>query len=156
MLDESETGELRARIAEVEAQRVPLSEVGRWFSPWILGGALIIVCLAGLWCASAASDDGTYAIGLAAAVLALATLIWELRLALGGKAIELSARVLVNEEGSLLVLIALLGVTAVGGLLLAALGASPATSGAGYGLCLFAIVFAFANLKHYFDRREHS
>jgi hypothetical protein len=155
MLDRIETDEWRTRIAEVESHRVALSEVGRWFAPWILGGALIVVCLGGLWCASAATDDGTYAIGLAAAVLALAALMWQLRVVLDGRTLDLSGHLLVDDQDSLAILIALLGVMAVGGLVLAARGASPATSGAGYGLCLFALVFAFANLKHYFDRREN-
>jgi hypothetical protein len=155
MLDRIETDEWRSRVAEVESHRVAASEVGRWFAPWILAGGLIVVCLSGLWCASAATDDGTYAIGLAAAVLALAALMWQLRVVLDGRTINLSERLLVDDQDSLAVLVALLGVMAVGGLVLAARGASPATSGAGYGLCLFAIVFAFANLKHYFDRREN-
>ncbi|HEV8015564.1 MAG TPA: hypothetical protein VGP48_08510 [Stellaceae bacterium] len=156
MLDEIETDEWRARVAEVDSRRVALSEVGRWFTPWILGGVLIVVCLGGLWCASAASDDGTYAVGLAASALALAALMWQLRIALEGQTLDLSGRLLVDDQDSLVILIALLGAMAVGGLILAARGDSPATGGTGYGLCLFAIALIFANLKHYFDRRERS
>jgi hypothetical protein len=154
MVDEPSDAERQARIAEVEARRVPVGEVARWFAPWILAGVLLIVFLAGLWCASAATDDGTYAVGLAAAGLALAALVWELATALGGGLGSLSARLLVEDETSLVVLVVLLSALALGGLVLAARGASVAASGAGYGLCLFGIAFVFANLKHYFDRRE--
>jgi hypothetical protein len=61
---------------------------------------------------------------------------------------------LVEDEATLVVLIALLGVLALLGLILAARGPSPTASGVGYGLCIFSVVFAFANLKHYFDRLE--
>jgi hypothetical protein len=62
--------------------------------------------------------------------------------------------VLVDDELSLIVLMVLLGVLALGGLMLAAHGPSPTANGVGYGLSIFGIVFAFANLKHYFDRLE--
>ena len=61
---------------------------------------------------------------------------------------------LVDDEVSLVVLTALLGILAVGGLILAARGPSPTAMGVGYGLGIFGIGFAFANLKHYFDRLE--
>ena len=144
----------RQRLAEIEARRVPWSEVSRWIAPWLLAALLVIACLGGLWCASAAADAGTYAVGLAGAVLAFAALVWQLRLALGNEPLRLTERLLVHNLDSLVVLIALLVVLALGGLVLAARGPSAATSGAGYGLCLFAVVFIFANLKHYFDRHE--
>lgn len=154
MLDEANNHGLQARIAEVEARRVPVTEVARWFAPWVLGGMLLIVFLGGLWCASAAGDDGTYAVGLLAALLALAGLIWELVTALGGGLGSLSGRFLVEDETSLLVLVVLMTALALGGIMLAARSPSVAASGAGYGLFLFAIVLVFANLKHYYDRRE--
>jgi hypothetical protein len=55
---------------------------------------------------------------------------------------------------SLVVLMVLLVVLAFVGLILAARGPSPTANGVGYGLVIFSIVFAFANLKHYFDRLE--
>jgi hypothetical protein len=154
MLDQAETDELRARIADVESRRVPLGEIVRWFEPWILAGALVLVFLGGLWCASSAADDGTYAIGLAAAALALAALIWELGAAFRGDVGNVARRLLVDDEEALVVLLALLSALALGGLVFAARAASVAVSGAGYGLCVVAIVFIFANLKHYFDRRD--
>jgi membrane protease YdiL (CAAX protease family) len=154
MLGQPETDDFRNRLAEVEAQRVPASEVARWFVPWILAAVLILVLLGSLWCASSAADDGTYAIGLVGAALALIALIWELRAAFGDGIGSLSAHWLVDDETSLVVLAAILTVLALGGLILAASGASVAASGTGYGLCLFAIVVIAANLKHYFDRRE--
>ena len=154
MLDEPSDEGLQARIAEVEARRVPVAEVARWFAPWVLAGILLIVFFGGLWCASAAADDGTYAVGLAAAAMALAALVWELLTAPGGGLGSLSGWFMVEDETSLAVLLALLTALALGGLMLAARSASVAASGAGYGLFLFAIVFSFANLKHYFDGRE--
>ncbi|HEY3918872.1 MAG TPA: hypothetical protein VGL83_13820 [Stellaceae bacterium] len=155
MLNEIETDDRRARVAEVEARRVALGDIARWFAPWILAGILIMVFIGGLWCASSADDVGTDTVGYIAAVLALAALIWQLGVALSGRPIIAAGdRWLVEDETSIVVLIALLVVMAVIGLVLAARADSVAASGAGYGLCLFGIVFIFANLKHYFDRRE--
>jgi len=155
MLDPTEENDaLRARIAEVEAQRVPFAEVLSWFAPWFIAAILVLVCLGALWCASSATDDLTYAISLIGALLALTALIWEGRTALSGGIADLSLQMLVDDEVSLVVLTALLGILAVGGLILAARGPSPTAMGVGYGLGIFGVGFAFANLKHYFDRLE--
>lgn len=156
MLDhvENENDAMRARIAEVEAQRIPVHEVLGWFTPWFIAAILVLVCLGALWCASSASDNLTYAIGLMGALLALIALIWEGVAALSGTIEDWSLQTLVDDELSLVVLMALLVILALGGLILAARGPSPTANGVGYGLCIFAIVFAFANLKHYFDRLE--
>ena len=154
MLDHVENDELRARIAEVEAQRIPFGEVLSWFTPWIAAAVLVGVCLGALWCASSASDGLTYAIGLIGALLALIALLWEASAALSGGIGNLSLQMLVDDDLSMIVLIVLLAILALGGLILAARGPSPAAIGVGYGLCIFGVVFAFANLKHYFDRIE--
>jgi hypothetical protein len=154
MLDHGENDALRARIAEVEAHRVPVNEVLSWFAPWFVAAVLVVVCLGALWCAASASDDLTYAIGFIGALLALIALIWESAAALSGRIGDLSLQVLVDDDISLVVLMVLLGILALVGLALAARGPSPTANGVGYGLCIFGIVFAFANLKHYFDRLE--
>jgi hypothetical protein len=154
MLDHAEDDGMRARIAEVEANRIPMSEVLGWFSPWIVAAILVVVCLGALWCASSASDDLTYSIGMIGALLALVGLGWEVSAALSGGIGKLSLQMLVDDEMSLIVLMVLLGVLVIGGLMLAARGPSPMANGVGYGLCIFGIVFAFANIKHYFDRLE--
>ncbi|HXE29153.1 MAG TPA: hypothetical protein VN656_11600 [Stellaceae bacterium] len=154
MLDHVEDDEMRARIAEVEAHRVPVNEVLSWFAPWFIAAILVLVCFGALWCASSASDDLTYAIGLIGALLALVAVIWEGLAALSGGIGDFSLQVLVDDDLSLVVLMVLLGILALGGLILAAHGPSPTANGVGYGLCIFGIVFAFANLKHYFDRLE--
>ncbi len=154
MLDHVENDGMRARIAAVEAQRIPIREVLRWFTPWFIAAILVVVCFGALWCASSASDDLTYAIGLIGALLALIALIWEGIAALSGEVEDLPLQMLVDDDLSLIVLMALLGILALGGLILAARGPSPTANGVGYGLCIFAVVFAFANLKHYFDRLE--
>lgn len=154
MLDHVENDEMRARIAEVEAQRIPVNEVLGWFTPWLIAAILVVVCLGALWCASSAREDLTYAIGLIGALLAFIALIWEGVAALAGEIDDWSLQMLVDDDLSLVVLMALLGILALGGLMLAARGPSPTANGVGYGLAIFAVVFAFANLKHYFDRRE--
>jgi Kef-type K+ transport system membrane component KefB len=153
-LDHPDDDAMRARIAEVEANRIPMHEVLGWFAPWVVAAILVVVCLGALWCASRASDDLTYWIGMAGALLALVALIWEANAALSGNIGNLSLQVLVDDEISLIVLMVLLGLLAIGGLMLAAHGPSPTANGVGYGLCIFGIVFAFANIKHYFDRVE--
>jgi hypothetical protein len=120
----------------------------------VIAAILVIVCLGALWCASSASDDLTYAIGMIGALLALVALIWEMGSALAGKIGNFSLQMVVDDEASLIVLLVLLGVLVLGGLMLAARGPSPTANGVGYGLCIFGIVFAFANIKHYFDRQE--
>src|SRR5579875_1775616 len=151
MLDQPGTDERQSRLAEIEARRVPLGEVASWFAPWILAGILAVVLVAGLWCASSATDAGGYAVGLAAAALAFLALLWELATALGRGGSAAFAIWSVEDETSLVVLIVLLAILAVGGLVLAARSDGAAASGAGYGLLVFGLVFIFANLKHYFD-----
>ena len=154
MLDNEEDDALRARIAEVEAQRIPAAEVLSWFAPWFIAAVLVLVCLGALWCASSASDDLTYTIGLIGALLAFVALIWEGIAALSGGLDDFSLQMLVDDDLSLVVLMVLFALLVVGGLILAARGPSPTANGVGYGLSIFSVVFAFANLKHYFDRRE--
>jgi hypothetical protein len=154
MLDEAHDQERQARIAELQAQSVPLNEIGRWYAPWALAVLLVVVFLGALWTASAATDNTGYVIGLIGALVALGALIWELELVLSGRTATLGSRFVVEDEVSLLVLIAVLFILALAGLVLAADSASPATNGAGYGLALFCAVFIFLNIKHYFDARE--
>lgn len=155
MSDRSEEEEgMRARIAEVEAQRVPVRQVLSWFAPWFVAAILVVVLLGALWYASSASDDLTFSIGLIGALVALIALIWEGIAGLSGRIGDLSLQILVEDDISLVVLMFLLGVLVLAGLVLAARGPSPAAKGVGYGLAIFGTVFAFANLKHYFDRLE--
>jgi hypothetical protein len=154
LVETEEDDTLRARIAEVEAQRTPVTEVLSWFAPWLVAAIPVLVCIGALWCASSASDDLTYTIGLLGALLALIALVWEGVAALSGGLGDFSLEMLVDDDVSLVVLMALLAILALGGLVLAARGPSPTATGVGYGLCIFGVVFAFANLKHYFDRRE--
>lgn len=154
MLDQPENDQARRLREEIAARRVPLGDVARWFAPWILAGVLVLVIFAGLWCASSAGDDATYAIGIAAAALAFLALLWQLFAALGSGTGGAFAIWSVEDETSLGILIAVLTVLSVVGLVLAATVDSTAVNGAGYGLFVFGLVFIFANLKHYFDRRE--
>src|SRR5262249_15378301 len=137
--------------AQVAAQRVPLSEIWRWIAPWIRGAVLVIVFLLGLIGASGAADDGTYAVGFIAAALALAGLVWQMHAALAGSEMP---SLFVEEPEPLVILSALLAALAVIGIVMAARSDSIAVSGTGYALCALAIIFVFANVKHYFDRQE--
>ncbi len=155
MLNDSESDDLRARIAEVEAQRVPLNDrvaLVLAMGGWRRAGADL--SSAGSGVRRVRQTTAPMRSDWAAAVLALLALIWELRTAFAGDIDSAPARLLVDDAESLVVLVALLVAMALGGLILAARGETPATSGAGYGLCIFGIVVAFANLKHYFDRFE--
>jgi hypothetical protein len=154
MVDGPETDEQRALIAEIASRRVPLREIGYWYAPWALATVLALICLAALWTASVATDDGGYAVGLIGAATALGALIWELQISMRGRPITLSSYVLVDDEVSLLVLIAILIALALGGLILAAGSESATARGVGYGLAFFGVVLIFLNLKHYFDVRE--
>jgi hypothetical protein len=62
--------------------------------------------------------------------------------------------VLVDEAGSLVVLIVLLAALAIVGLVLAARAADTSAQSAGYALFAVGLALIFLNLKHYFDRQE--
>jgi hypothetical protein len=132
--------------------RVAFDELWRWVAPWLAGAFLVLAALLGLFTASRAQTDGSYVIGFVTAGLALLMLAWRLKRALDGDRVP--ASVLVDDATALVVVIALLAVLAVGGLLLAARSDEAVPEAVGYALFGFALVFIFANLKHYFDARE--
>jgi hypothetical protein len=132
--------------------RVGFDELWRWLAPWLVGAFLALAALLGLFTASRAQTDGSYAIGFATAGLALLMLAWRLKRALDGD--RAPASVLVDDATALVVVIALLTALAVGGLLLAARSGEVVPEAVGYALFGFSLVFIFANLKHYFHRRE--
>ena len=128
------------------------SELWRWFAPWLGGAVLVALALVGLFVASRAADDATYAGGFAAAAIASATLAWLIRAGFEGRRGR-AAPMLVEDSDALLVLVAVLVVLGFLGLFLAAHGEEPMAIYGGYGLFAGALVMIFWNIKHYFDRR---
>ncbi|HEV2549208.1 MAG TPA: hypothetical protein VGU20_17840 [Stellaceae bacterium] len=142
-------GGTRAPAAEA---RVGWGEIWRWFAPWLGGAALVALGLLGLFVASRAADQATYAGGFAAAAIAAVTLAWRVRSAFEDR--QASAALLVEDSEALIVLVAVLVVLGLLGLFLAARGAEPMAIYGGYGLFAGALVMIFWNVKHYFDRLE--
>lgn len=132
--------------------RVGFDAVWRWTAPWLFGALLVAAALLGLFAASRAQDDGSYAIGFATAGLSLLLLAWRIKSILDGGPAAVS--LLVEDSTALVVLILLLAALAVAGLFLAARSAAILPEAAGYALFVVALAFIFANLKHYFDRRD--
>jgi len=132
------------------AAPVPFRELASWFLPWIIGAALCVIILLGLWTASAAPDSGTYALGFAASGVALLALAVEIKAALDGTRLEF----FVATETGLVLLLVLLTALAVAGLILAARSDSVAVEATGYALFVASLVLGFWNLKRYYDRRD--
>lgn len=156
MQSEGSIGESHGETAALEAQRVGLHQLARWFLPWILAGVLVVIGLVGLWGASLAAETaGSEAgdmsgLGFATAGLALVALVWLLRAAFDGVSLAL----FVDDDTSLVVLVGVLAALTLGGMMVAARTGSHALQHAGYALAAASIVLIGANLKHYFDRRE--
>jgi hypothetical protein len=150
-MDGDEHGRSRAPASE---ERVGSRELWRWFAPWLGGAALVALGLLGLFVASRAGDDATYAGGFAAAAIAALTLAWRIRAGFEGRPSIAASALLVDEGDALLVLLAVLVVLGLLGLLLAARSEEPMATYGGYGLFAGALVVIFANIKHYFDRQE--
>ena len=150
-MDADDHGAAQAPAAD---QRVPWGELWRWFAPWLGGAALVALSLLGLFVASRAEDDTTYAGGFAAAVGAAVALGWRIRGGFRGRRGDAALPVLVDDGEALVVLVAVLVVLGVLGLFLAARGEQPMAIYGGYGLFLAALVMIFWNVKHYFDRLE--
>ena len=142
-----------AGAAPAAEERVGWGELWRWFAPWVGGAALVALSLLGLFVASRAVDDATYAGGFAAAALSAVTLAWRLRGG-GGRQGDAALSVLVAGGDALVVLVAVLVVLGLLGLLLAARGEEPMAIYGGYGLFVGALIMIFWNVKHYFDRLE--
>jgi len=117
----------------------PLSVIQQWFAPWLVGAALCLAFLLGLWMASRAADAATTILGFALAGLALVALV---------------PTIFVETAEGLAVLVTLLGGLAVGGLILAARSPSPSLESTGYALFFIALGLIFWNMKHHFDRRD--
>lgn len=138
---------------EPGGERVGWGDLARWLAPWLLGALLALAALLGLFAASRAPDDGAYALGFATAGLALVALAWLVKRACDGRPLA-APPVLVEDATALAILEALLAALAVFGLLLAAHAGDATVEATGYALFGFGLVFAFWNLKHYFDVRE--
>jgi hypothetical protein len=142
----------RSRAPESE-ERVAWGELWRWFAPWLGGAVVVALGFEGLFVASRAADDATYAGGFVAAAIAAVTLAWLVRAGFEGRRSGAVLPMLVEDGDALLVLVAVLVVLGFCGLFLAARGAEPMAIYGGYGLFAGALVMIFWNIKHYFDRR---
>ena len=127
----------------------PSREIWGWVAPWLAGALLSMGALLGFLTSSGANDEATYIVGFVTAGLCLGALVWGMKAFIDGRRVAL----VVDREDSLLVLVALLAVLAIGGLFLAANfgGAVAAVGYAGFGVGLATIAI---NLKHYFDRHD--
>ena len=138
-----------AAQAPAAGERVGWGELWRWFAPWLGGAGLVALCLLGLFVASRAADDATYAGGFAAAAIAVVALAWRIR---GGFQGRRGGALLVEDSDALVVLVAVLVVLGLLGLFLAARGEEPMVIYGGYGLFIGALIMISWNVKHYFDR----
>ncbi len=145
------TVEGRTDNSGIVASRVNWKDLCAWFAPWAIGAVLIGAFLLGLWTASDAHDNGTYAAGMIAAGLALIGLAWDLKAYLDGTL----PTILVDTAEALLILEGLLVALALGGLILAAEGEGSALREIGEALFLVCVGLIFWNMKHYFDHRDH-
>lgn len=143
-----------AADADAARERVGWDEFGRWLAPWLLGALLAAVALFGFFAASRAHDGGSYAVGFITAGLALLALGWHVKSACDGVAPAGLPPLLVDDAGTLVVLVALLAALAVVGLVLAARSTGATLQATGYALFGSGLVFIFWNVKHYFDVRD--
>jgi hypothetical protein len=135
-------------------ERVGWGELWRWFAPWVGGAALVALSLLGLFVASRAVDDATYAGGFAAAAISAVTLAWRIRGGFEGRRGDAALSFLIEDGDALVVLVAVLVVLGLLGLFLAARGEEPMAIYGGYGLFIGALIMIFWNVKHYFDQLE--
>lgn len=150
-MDGNDHGAAQAPEAE---EQVGWGELWRWFAPWLGGAALMALAFLGLFVASRAVDEATYAGGFAAAAIAALTLGWRIHIGFAGPRGGAALPVLVEDGDALIVLVAVLVVLSFLGLFLAARGEEPMAIYGGYGLFAGALVMIFWNMKHYFDRRQ--
>jgi hypothetical protein len=126
----------------------------RLVAPWLGYGFLGLAAVLGLFTASGAADEATYASGLAAVVIALILVAWRMKQQLDGRDIGFLLPVTPVDPDTLLVTIAVLAVLGiVGGALAATVGG--ALYGVGLALLIICAAFIFCEIKRYFDLREH-
>jgi hypothetical protein len=125
----------------------------RLVAPWLgygfLGGAAVL----GLFTASGADDEATYASGLATFAVAALLIAWRMKQQLDGR--EIGFLLPVSAEGSdtLFVAIAVLAALGLAGAILAAT-VGGTVYGIGIALFIIAAAFIFVEIKRYFDRHE--
>ena len=129
------------------------AEIWRMVVPWLGYGFLAASGVLGLFTASAATDDPTYAAGLGTFMLAIVIIVMRMKRQLDGREIGFLLAVSVTSVEALFVSIAVLGVLGLVGLVLAA---TVGGSLYGIGLALFIICAAFilSDIKRYFDALE--
>lgn len=138
---------------EGAAPGVGAREAWLLLAPWLGYLFLAAAALLGLFTASGAPDDATYAAGLGTSIVAVIIIVTRMSRQLDGRDIGFLLPVTVTSSDLLFASIAVLAVLGLVGVILAA-----TVGGAlyGIGLALFAIAAAlvFIEIKRYFDRRD--
>jgi hypothetical protein len=141
--------------AEQAPRPIGADEVWRLVAPGLGYVFLAAAAVLGLFTASGAGDDATYAAGIATFLLAAIIIAARMKRQFDGREVGFLLDFSVANSDSLFVSIVVLTVLALAGLVLAA-----AVGGTlnGIGLALFVIATAviFRDIKRYFDRREGS
>lgn len=123
--------------------------------PWLGHVFLAATAILGLFTASGAADDATYAVGLATFALAVVITAVRIRRQIDGRAIGFLLPVALSSSDELFITIAILAVLGlVGAILAAEIGGSVY----GIGLALFVICYALIlfEVKRFFDARERN
>lgn len=139
----------------IAAQEAPAGAGAAWrlVAPWLgygfLGGAAVL----GLFTASGAEDDATYASGLATVAIAALLIAWRMRQQLDGRDIGFLLPVAAAGSDTLFVTIAVLAALGLAGAILAATVGGTVYA-IGIALFIIAALFIFIEIRRYFDRRE--
>lgn len=128
-------------------------EAWRLVAPWLGYVFLGAAALLGLFTASGADDQATYASGLATFAVAASLIAWRMKRQLDGYEVGFLLPVAVANADALLVTIAVLGAMGLAGATMAA-AVGGTVYGIGMALFIICAAFIFIEIKRYFDRRE--
>lgn len=141
--------------AEDRPRPIGADEVWRLVAPWLGYAFLAAAAVLGLFTASGAADDATYAAGLATFILAATIIAVRMKRQFDGREVGFLLDITVANSNSLFVSIAVLTILALAGLVLAAT-VGGTLYGIGLALFVIATLVIFRDIKRYFDRREGS
>ena len=148
----------RVAAQEVPAATAPpvrAGEMWRLIAPWLgyifLGGAAVL----GLFTASGADDEATYASGLATFAVAAVLIAWRMKQQFDGREVGFLLPVSAAGSDTLFVTIFVLAALGLAGVILAAT-VGGTVYGIGIALFIITAAFIFIEIKSYFDRRERS
>lgn len=138
-----------------DAAGTDLVWVWRLLAPWLGYLLLGAAALFGLFSASEAADTAEYQAGMVTFALALGLIALRMKRQLDGHYDGLLLPLAVTDEDGFQLYLAVLGVLAVGGLVLAA-STENVFHEVGIALFLICVALVFWNVKRYFDRREEA